>query len=88
MKSPFKVKLRINGTPPRFMKIMTGKGANYGVVYIGNNKDEFKCTDLKISGIEELRLYEQIYLHISGNDIEHWMMFELKEDKLNAARSR
>ena len=83
MKSPFKIKFKIKGTPPNFMKVITKKGDDYGVVYVGNNKEELKRTDLKISGIEELRLYEQVYLHISGNDIEHWMLFELKEDKLN-----
>lgn len=83
MKSTFKIKLKIKGTPPNFMKVITKKGDDYGVVYVGNNKEEFKRTDLKISGIEELRLYEQVYLHISGNDIGHWMLFELKEDKLN-----
>ena len=88
MKSPFKIKLRVNGKPPKFMKVMTGEGDDYGIVYIGNNKNEFKCTDLRIKGTIELRLYEQIYNHISGNDIEHWMLFELSEEKLNNVNSR
>ena len=70
------------------MKVMTGEGDDYGIVYIGNNKSEFRRTDLRIKDIVELRLYVQIYNHISGNDIDHWMLFELSEEKLNNVNSR
>ena len=86
MKKLFEVKLRVNGKPPKYMKVYT-EGEMRGKVFVSENKLEFKDTKMTLNGIMEIRLYEYIYKHIQGNDIEHWMLFELKEDKLKEIRN-
>jgi len=67
------IKLKIDGVLPKYLKVYT-EGDKRGVVTVSNDKVSFIETDIKYS-----RLFDWVYKHISGNDHEHWMLFELQE---------
>ena len=69
-KSKLDIKLKVEGILPKFMKVYTEKE----LVTISNDGKTFIEANVKYT-----RLFDYLYNHISGNDTEHWMLFELKE---------
>lgn len=69
-KSKLDIKLSVDGILPKFMKVYTEKE----LVTISNDGKTFIEANIKYT-----RLFDWLYNHVSGNDIEHWMLFELKD---------
>lgn len=78
--SRFKIKLIITGTPPEYMKVFAEKDKR-GIVLFSNDNISWRQSKLKIDTIEIVRLYENIYDHISGCDVEQWMLFKLNQGR-------
>lgn len=78
-----KIELKVTGNLPKYIKVYTDdkfKIAGHPV-YFSEDKKTFKKSRTVIKDSKELRLYEQLYKHISGNDEEKWMLFQLSPSK-------
>lgn len=64
------IKLKVTGVLPKYLKVYD----NGKKVTVSNDNVTFFETKIEWNG-----LFEWLYKHISGNDVEHWSLHELKD---------